>query len=217
MPWRLSRMNTGKRPGSNGAGIARLEPGHHLAGDAKRRWQIGHQLPAATARRRRWLCALRSRRRWWSMRTPWPCGSIAVDADAGPDLRACVLRASASIASMAGLGRDEAAVGLEHADIIVREYGTPETAASVSAASRTRAAGRASREAASVPLTSCAVRRADLDDAGDAHQLAAAVGFQLAPQLVAPPQQRHIGRMLEIAEPDDAASRRARSRGRGPA
>ena len=41
--------------------------------------------------------------------------------------------------------------------------------------------------------------------------------LELAPELIGPAQQRHIGRMLEIAEPDDAASRRARSPGRARA
>ncbi len=60
------------------------------------------------------------------------------------------------------------------------------------------------REAASVPATSCAVGRADLGDAGDVDQRAPGGGLNLAPQRIGPAQQRHVGRMLEIAEPDDA-------------
>ena len=47
------------------------------------------------------------------------------------------------------------------------------------------------------------VRRADLGDAGDAEKRLAAGGLEIAPQRVGAAQQRHIGRMLEIAEPDD--------------
>jgi hypothetical protein len=50
-----------------------------------------------------------------------------------------------------------------------------------------------------------AVRRADLGDAGDVEQLRSRRGLKLAPQRIGPAQQRHIGRMLEIAESDDAA------------
>ena len=49
-----------------------------------------------------------------------------------------------------------------------------------------------------------AVRRADLGDAGDVQELPAARRLELAPQLVGAAQERHVGRMLEIAEPDDA-------------
>ena len=54
------------------------------------------------------------------------------------------------------------------------------------------------------PRTTLAVGRADLGDAGDVQQLAAASRLKLAPQLIGAAQQRHVGRMLEIAEPDDA-------------
>ena len=51
-----------------------------------------------------------------------------------------------------------------------------------------------------------AVGRADLGDAGDVQERLPARRLELAPQLIGAAQQRHIGRMLEIAEPDDARS-----------
>ena len=56
-----------------------------------------------------------------------------------------------------------------------------------------------------------AAGRADLGDAGGVEERLAGRRFKLAPQRVGPAQQRHIGRVLEIAEPDDAglAMRRA--------
>src|SRR5439155_22478256 len=46
--------------------------------------------------------------------------------------------------------------------------------------------------------------RPDLGNAGDVEKLLPARLFELAPEPVGVPQQRDIGRMLEIAEPNDA-------------
>ena len=56
-----------------------------------------------------------------------------------------------------------------------------------------------------------AVGRTDLGDAGDMQQRPGGFDLELAPQLIGAAHQRHIGRMLEIGEADDAglAMRRA--------
>ncbi len=61
------------------------------------------------------------------------------------------------------------------------------------------------------PADQRAVRRADLGNAGDVQQRPRGLGLDLAPQLVGAADQRHIGRVLEIGEADDAgvAVRRA--------
>ena len=51
-----------------------------------------------------------------------------------------------------------------------------------------------------------AVGPADFGDAGDRQKLAAARTFELAPQRIGALHQRHVGRMLEIALPDDAGA-----------
>src|SRR5262249_31792676 len=56
-----------------------------------------------------------------------------------------------------------------------------------------------------------AVRGAELDDAGDLEQRFARLALERTPQRDRGAHQRHVGRMLEVAEPDDAglAVRRA--------
>ena len=49
-----------------------------------------------------------------------------------------------------------------------------------------------------------ALGRPDLGNAGDVEKLLPARLFELAPESVGVPQQRDIGRMFEIAEPNDA-------------
>ena len=44
----------------------------------------------------------------------------------------------------------------------------------------------------------------DLGDAGDMEKLLPGRSFELAPQLIGAPQERHIGRMLPIGQADDA-------------
>ena len=103
-----------------------------------------------------------------------------------------------------GLDRDEAAVGLEHADMVRRDFErrkAPHGLGRVHDLVR-QPVQPAGRERARHHL---AVRRADLGDAGDVEKLRSRRGFKLAPQRIGAAQQRHIGRMLEIAEPDDAA------------
>src|SRR5438132_2572991 len=60
-----------------------------------------------------------------------------------------------------------------------------------------RGAGQRSRDKG-------ALGRPDLGNAGDVEKLLPARLFELAPESVGVPQQRDIGRMLEIAEPNDA-------------
>ena len=52
---------------------------------------------------------------------------------------------------------------------------------------------------------------ADHQSAGDLQQPAAGLPFELPPQFIRAPQQRHVGGMLEVREPDDARAAVARS------
>src|SRR3954470_9967290 len=52
-------------------------------------------------------------------------------------------------------------------------------------------------------LNQYAVRGADLGNAGDMQELAPACLLERAPQFIRAPQQRNIGRVLKIAEPDE--------------
>ena len=101
------------------------------------------------------------------------------------------------------LDREESAVGLHHADVIAgnaerrkASHHVRRVQHLVRQAVRARGAQRAGHDRA--------VGRADLDDAGDVHELPAGRRLELAPELIGAAQQRHVGRMLEIAEPDDA-------------
>ena len=103
-----------------------------------------------------------------------------------------------------GLDRDEATVGLEYADMVRRDFErrkAPHGFGRVHDLVQ-QPVQPAGRERARHHF---AVRRADLGDAGDVEELRSRRGLKLAPQRIGPAQQRHIGRMLEIAEPDDAA------------
>jgi len=55
-----------------------------------------------------------------------------------------------------------------------------------------------------------ALGSADHQSAGDLQQPAAGLLFELPPQFIRAPQQRHVGGMLEVGEPDDARAAVAR-------
>ena len=102
-----------------------------------------------------------------------------------------------------GADFQEAAIGLHHADEICRqpEGGIPphevlRVENLVLQRMRPRRRQRSSHQ--------YAVRRADLGDAGDMQELLPAGLLEPAPQFIGAPQQRHVGRVLEIAEPDEA-------------
>ena len=58
--------------------------------------------------------------------------------------------------------------------------------------------------AAQRSLDQRAIGRTDLGDAGHMQKLAPRRSFELTPEAVGVPQQRHVGGMLEVPEPNDA-------------
>jgi hypothetical protein len=96
-----------------------------------------------------------------------------------------------------------AAVGLQHADEILRQaIGriAPHDAAGVEHAVGKRVQSRGGERA----MHQGAIGPPDFQNAGDGHQRTPARVFQLAPERISAAQQRHIGGVLEIAEADDA-------------
>ena len=121
---------------------------------------------------------------------------------AGADLRACGNRQRRESFDR-GLDLDKSAVRLHHADIVRRQ---PEGREALHQFARRQhlMAERMMLGGGERAAHQDAVGRADLRDAGDMEQRPSGCGFQVPPQRVGAAHQRHVGGVLEVAEPDDA-------------
>ena len=209
MPCRLSRRNTGKRSGANGAGSR----------------GSNHAMTSRVTR----SGAGRSGRSCFDPRAGRDDGRAGFDlalagldahaaamrrdrahGDAGSDLGAGGPRQREHALRCAGSTATKPPSGCNTPDIMRRDLErrkAPHDFGSVEHLVRQRVQPRGGERAGHQR----AVGRADLGDAGDVQQLLPRRRLKLAPQRIGPAQQRHVGRMLEIAEPDDAglAVRRA--------
>ena len=198
-----ARRRRGSRPaagrGERADPAVRLEPVHDLALHRERHPRSartsGAQAPGQTRGGRPRTC----RRRWSPGRrrrrppTPAPAPSNRSSAPR----RAASSRCAVTVSS----GRTNPATSSysptsSSAGVIVGNRRR------ISPASRTSCGRSHSWAALRLPAT-VALRPAQVEAAGLRHQVAAGVGLQLLPQLVGPPQQRHVGRVLEVGLPDD--------------
>ena len=101
------------------------------------------------------------------------------------------------------LGSEESAVWLQHRDKVVRQ---PERRQPPHQLRRRQhlMGQRMQLRRGERAAHQHAVGRPDLGDAGDMEKLLPGRSFELAPQLIGAPQERHIGRMLPIGQADDA-------------
>ena len=194
-------MNTGVRPGENELRIGRGEPSHHLAGDPQRSAKRGQE-------RRQPRTHGNDRR---------PGIDVAAVRDDAHVARARLERshplAGADVCPGRGRERklrrnralclEHAAIRLEDGDIIRRHSESRE------AAHQFRCGDHLVGQivdpgAAQRSLDQHAIGRADLGDAGHMQKLTPRRSFEVTPEAVGVPQQRHVRGMLEVPEPNDA-------------